>query len=177
MTKSLELGKNEFEARLTDARRFLEYFAEAKGAPVEEFTALELGTGWYPAVPIGLYLCGASEIRSFDIDSLLEGERLKRLLNYFCEADASGTLQRLLPQARRDRMEHLRSVAEDAGAEDPAAALAKLHIRAEVRDARNTGLKAGTIDLFFPTSCWNMSPRKCRRECSLNFTASENPAR
>ena len=29
-------------------------------SPAPGFTAYELGTGWFPIIPIGLYLCGAA---------------------------------------------------------------------------------------------------------------------
>src|SRR3954464_15279726 len=77
VTKSLNLGPGAFEARLNACRQYLDDFLELQPQCADSFTALELGTGWYPTVPIGLYLCGASEIWSYDIDALLRPERLK----------------------------------------------------------------------------------------------------
>ena len=149
VTKSLELSPGAFEAKMKDTRRFLEDFLEWRPEGAGGFTALELGTGWYPAAPIGLYLCGAREIWSFDIAPLLRRERLKLLLNYFSEFDAKGELRRWLPQIKPERMQVLISALKDIENETPETLLARFNIHALVRDARNTGLKAGTIDFFF----------------------------
>ena len=43
---------------------------------------LELGTGWFPVIPIALYLAGANEIISIDINPLINRQRfLETLVN------------------------------------------------------------------------------------------------
>ena len=158
VTKSLELGPGAFEAKIKETRRFLEDFLECKPECADGFTALELGTGWYPAVPIGLYLCGARDIWSFDVESLMRRERLKLLLNYFCECDAKGALRRWLPQIKPERMEVLVSALKNIESETPEMLLARFNIHAMVRDARNTGLKPGTIDFFFSNAVLEYVP-------------------
>jgi SAM-dependent methyltransferase len=149
VTKSLELGKGAFEARIIHAQRLLEDFRELRPECAEGFTVLEVGTGWYPAVVIGLYLCGAGEIWTFDIEPLLRREHLKQLLNYFCEYDVNGELARLLLGMRPERMKTLRAAVSEIERETPEAWLARFNIRAVVADARNTGLPEGTVDFFF----------------------------
>ena len=78
VTKSLGLSQGAFEYKLDCCRRYLEDFLAEHPGRLENFTAVELGTGWYPIAPIGLYLCGAKEIWSFDIDPLLSRERLRQ---------------------------------------------------------------------------------------------------
>src|SRR2546426_1180464 len=87
VTRSLQLGEGEFEWKLKMCRRYVEDFSQLRPQAASDFTALELGTGWYPIVPVGLYLCGASEVWTFDIDPLLRRDRLKVLLNRFREYD------------------------------------------------------------------------------------------
>jgi hypothetical protein len=158
VTKSLELGPGAFEAKIKETRRFLEDFLECRTECADGFTALELGTGWYPAVPIGLYLCGARDIWSFDIESLLRRERLKLLLNYFCESDAQGALRRWLPQIKPERMEVLVSALKNIEGETAESLLTRFNIHALVRDARNTGLKPGTVDFFFSNAALEYVP-------------------
>ena len=46
-------------------------------------TFLELGTGWFPVIPIALHLAGASKITSVDISSLVSEERMQLTIAKF----------------------------------------------------------------------------------------------
>src|SRR5215470_12286918 len=78
VTRSLELTPERFEARLDYCRIHVENYTEARPNSPAGFSVLEVGTGWYPVVPIGLFLCGAGPIQTFDIDPLLRMDRLTR---------------------------------------------------------------------------------------------------
>ena len=90
VTKSLEIDRGGFEQRLDFCRRHLEHFLELQPMRAENFSVLELGTGWFPIVPVGLYLCGASEIWTFDIVPLLRSSRMKLR----CSSAFSGRFRR-----------------------------------------------------------------------------------
>ena len=62
VTKGYYPSRESFEAKLNCCRQHLDYYLRFSPAPKSEFAVLELGTGWWPIVPLGLYLCGASEI-------------------------------------------------------------------------------------------------------------------
>jgi hypothetical protein len=157
MTKSLDLSPGAFEARLNACRSCLEnYFENNPGK--EGFSAFELGTGWYPTVPIGFYLCGASKVWCFDIDPLLRASRLKVLLQFFCEYDRSGALKKHLPWVKPDRIQRLHEIMAAADTESPENLLQKLNIQVMVRDAQVTGLEVETIDLFFSYSVLEYIP-------------------
>jgi len=155
----LDLGPGEFEARLGTCRRCLDHLITLRPSCEAEFTALELGTGWYPTVPIGLYLCGASRIWSFDIEPLLRLERLNVLLNYFCDYHRRGRLQQFLPRLRPDRIARLVETLESTDHEsEPGSLLERFNIRVHVQDARHTTLAANSIDLFFSYSVLEYIP-------------------
>src|SRR6266404_6826830 len=67
LSRSLDLPKEQFEMRLDYCRRHLEAFLETRPAISGHWRVVELGTGWFPTVPVGLYLCGAAEIWTFGI--------------------------------------------------------------------------------------------------------------
>src|SRR5256885_2234136 len=71
VTRSIDLSEKAFEGKLEEADRFLQRFRRHQPLAPDSFTAFEIGTGWYPTLPIAFYLCGASEIHTFDIASLL----------------------------------------------------------------------------------------------------------
>src|ERR1051325_10025252 len=69
VTKGVFLTEVYFEDRLTHAVNHLKGYQKLSDKKVPA-KALELGTGWYPVVPITLFLCGADEIHSIDIAEL-----------------------------------------------------------------------------------------------------------
>lgn len=109
---------------------------------------LELGTGWYPVVPVALYLSGASEVYTFDITPHLTSERIQDVLRMFSDYAKRGTLKSFLPRLRLERLDALDAVIGQAKVEDGLALLEKLNIHALVRDAQHTGLPPGSVDLF-----------------------------
>ncbi len=157
VTHSLELPAVQFEARLNCCRQHLEnYRKAASGIPA---VAMEVGSGWFPLVPLGLWLCGVEEVWTFDIEPLLSTETLKKTLSELLRALENGTLARLLPEARAERLRILRGLTSSAGAEKPAAVLARLHIHARVQGAQETGIPANKVDLFFSTGVLEYIPR------------------
>jgi hypothetical protein len=174
-TKSLGFGPGPFESRLDYCRRYFEDFLVVRPECAGGFTVLELGTGWYPTIPLGLYLCGASEIWCFDISPLLRRERLKALLDCFCEYDHESKLQKFLPAVRPERMARLRKVAQDVESETPEALLEKLNIHVLVRDAQDTGLPAKSVDLFFSCGVRQHIPAPVQMKINAEFLRLASP--
>ena len=159
VTRSLDLSPARFELRLNYCRRHLENFAKAAPATSPNFSALELGTGWYPVVPVGLYLCGAEAVWTFDIAPLLRRARVEQMLQLFVEYDRRGILSQWLPQARRERLARLHEVLAATTAADTAESMLEaMNIHARVADAQSTGLPDGSIDLFVSTSVLEYVP-------------------
>jgi hypothetical protein len=175
VTKSLSLARGEFEGRLNSCRQYLDDFLQWNPEGEQGFSALELGTGWYPTVPIGLYLCGASEIWSFDIEPLLRRDRLKVLLNFFLEYDQNGSLQKFLPRLRPDRTNQLRQVAGKIDTLTPEELLAGLNIHVRIRDARATELPPKSVDLFFSYSVLEYIPAAIQLELYAKFRRLASP--
>jgi hypothetical protein len=112
-------------------------------------TILELGTGWYPIIPVGMYLCGASLIRTIDVVALLKRRYVSEVLRLFARYAAEGLLRHHLPWVREDRLAVLNDVLALARSGGTATELLRrLHIVPEVCDARHCGLADASIDLF-----------------------------
>ena len=111
---------------------------------------LELGTGWHAVFPVAMFLAGAEEIWTWDIERLLTRHRLQQALNHFLSRDRNNRLSELFPQARPERVAQL-SAAAARDWSDPYALLRQLNVRAMVGDARHSGLPEGTIDLIAST--------------------------
>src|SRR5260370_38310029 len=87
LAHSLDLTKESFEASLRNCENHLEQL-ESLGSQATSgggFSAFELGTGWFPTVPIGFFLRGAREVWSWDIVPFLTHDRLKDTVRRFLE--------------------------------------------------------------------------------------------
>lgn len=148
ITKSLDLNATKFENKLMQCKEHMENYLATIPVGKSSFSVLELGTGWLPIIPIGLYICGASKIWTVDKISLLHSSRVREVLTVFIEYAQNGSLVKILPWIHDSRVFKLKSVLEDKSLSSPAQILERLKIYTVVSDARNTGLKPSTIDLF-----------------------------
>src|ERR1051326_4369149 len=102
-SRTLSLPAHEFEAKLADCRKQLENYRSH--SPFGSFRAFELGTGWFPIVPVGMFLCGASCVTTCDIEPLLQSRRVRRVLEFFMEYASTGKLNSLLPGWMPERLD------------------------------------------------------------------------
>lgn len=96
VTGSLALSQAGFESKLSQCRHHLTSF-RTFGAGRVPSTALELGTGWYPIVPIGLALAGAERVVTVDVSPLLDRERVAQVVGRYRAALEAGDLRAALP--------------------------------------------------------------------------------
>ncbi len=76
VTKGLRLDDEHFGYKLRHAKDHLSYFNEWSDVEIGCAKVLELGTGWYPVIPIYLWLHGANEIHTMDLRKWTSTERL-----------------------------------------------------------------------------------------------------
>ncbi len=148
VTRGLFLKPSAFEDKVIAARTFLDHYTSVSRSPVSHPKILELGTGWFPVVPLSFFLCGSEEIWTFDINPLLEEITLAQTVQYFLDAEREGRLALLLPNLSPERMGRLRDWAGRRGSLSPKEALKQLNIHLVIGDARKTGLPDGSIDFF-----------------------------
>jgi hypothetical protein len=151
VTKGYYPSRKTFEAKLKCCGQHLDHYLKHRPTQRTGFTALELGTGSWPIVPLGLYLCGASEIWTYDLVPVLRSDTLRHTLRLFSELGRDGSLNRILPAIRNERFAHLEELMEDIGEEPPIKGLRRLSIHLRLGDARSTTLPAASIDLIFST--------------------------
>ena len=133
VTKSTTLTDAMVEQRLGWAVMHLEAF-DRHGGSREGFRAVELGSGWYPIVPLALFLAGADEVAMVDLEDLTRPELVVQAIDQLVAAADDGRLVELGPidPGRVDRLRALRPRVE----RDHAAALAELGLRITPGDAR-----------------------------------------
>jgi hypothetical protein len=175
VSKSINLGTQQFEQRVEYCRRNLEHFLGVRPQGAQNFSVLELGTGWHPVVPVGLFLCGASRIWTIDIAPHLKSARVERTLRLFADYAERGTLQRLLPGTRPERVTKLKKALEGASRKNLEAMLEELNTSILVRDAQKTGLPPGSVDLFVSISVLEYIPRPVLANMLAEFERIARP--
>jgi hypothetical protein len=145
---SLELTDERFDCSLRNCRYHLDQFQRYRSTTSANFSVFEIGTGWFAVVPIGLFLCGATKVWTWDIAPLLKLDRLKLAIRRFLELEQAGLLREHL-SPRSERITLLREVMELSGpAKGPAQLLEKLGIHYRIGNARSTELPAQSVDLI-----------------------------
>ena len=139
----------EFRSKVAASQRHFDYYREYSTDPQEAFTVLEVGTGWFPIIPIGLHLCGASEIWTYDIVRLLRPDTFRIILDHYCQFARSGELRSILSAAREERVAWLVDLASAHRGLGPVEFLERLNIHAIVGDVLQSGLAGGSIDFVF----------------------------
>ena len=145
VTKGVFLSDTYFEDRLEHARNHIAAWERySDGTPLRE--TLELGAGWYPVVPIALFLYGAEHVRTVDVTLLTNAQHIRTTIKKLVEYADQGKLSRYL-NCQPERLEQLRALAKQSellGLEQLAQAL---RIDYLVQDARQLSLEPDTIDL------------------------------
>lgn len=138
-TRSLVLTDERFSGKWVQACR---HIANA-GSTTPPRCVVELGTGWYPTVPIGLALQGVQRVITIDLEPLFDRQRTLEVLRRYQDFAASGRIElsstagRLLDEALKDS--HGRTAVE---------LLRSMGVESQQIDARDTGLPEGSVDLF-----------------------------
>jgi len=145
VTKGVRLSDAYFQDRLTHLRQHLNSYATYKGGAPAGASVLELGTGWYPVVPIGLFLAGAGQVLSVDISPLTDRERILTTLRQYQRARQRRVAGLPENEARWSVLERILANPEAF----PEERLFKaLHFDYQVVDARALPLAANSIDLI-----------------------------
>lgn len=174
VTQSVALNDAGFEEKLERVPRHLANYAAATGRTEPPQSAFELGTGWYPVVPVALAIAGIERVVSLDIKPLADGARVRRVLECFAEYRDAGKLRELLPSASQERLDRLDQC---LGTElrDPKALLAPLGVKLEIKDARATGRPGESFDLLVSNNTLEHIPADALGQITREFARLAKP--
>ena len=144
------LGRRQLEGKWGQVQRHVR-FAEEAGRPVGGLTVLELGTGTFPLVPVGLFLAGAREVCSIDIDQLYTASTVRETLSAYVSAVEDGVVS-----TGTERLAQLREAVSLAA--EPTKALRSLGIHASIADARALTLPSGSLDFVISNNTFEHIP-------------------
>lgn len=146
VTKGVYLKDNYFYDRLDHAKNHIESYQKYSNKSMPN-VSLEIGTGWYPVVPISFFLIGTSKIYSVDVTFLTSKERIKTTLKKFVESYEGNQLQKyitIIPE-KYEIIENLLSNYESFSLEE---ILKGLHLNYLIEDARKLSLESGSVDFI-----------------------------
>jgi len=146
ITKGVYLTDEYFTDRLTHAKHHLEAFEQFSAATTLENT-LEIGTGWYPVVPISLFLYGAHQIYSDDIYPLCNKKHIITTIKKFIEFNKNGALKNYIT-IKPDRFKLLEDILEKEADLSFSDITTQLHIKLLLEDARHLSLSNESINLI-----------------------------
>ncbi|MEO5569815.1 MAG: class I SAM-dependent methyltransferase [Bacteroidia bacterium] len=148
VTKGLFLTDIYFEDRLIHASNHLKGYQKLSGKNIPA-KALELGTGWYPVVPITLFLCGADEIHSIDVAELTNKDFLITTLVKYVHYLNNPSKKKLftgLPLINI-RIKILNELLTKKDSTSLNEMLSSLNLKYKVTDATKTDYPSGYFDL------------------------------
>ncbi|MBK6932972.1 MAG: class I SAM-dependent methyltransferase [Saprospirales bacterium] len=146
VTQGVQLSDAYFEDRLEHARQHITAWERYAGGAPPRYT-LELGTGWYPVVPVALFLYGAEDIRTVDVTLLTDARHIHTTIKKFVACADAGKLESFLHYVP-ERMKTLRQLAAPGDPPGMEALTRALHIRYVVGDARRLPVDAASVDLI-----------------------------
>lgn len=146
VTRGVHLSDEYFEGRLDHAREHYKYFR--KYSSIEKYSHLEIGTGWYPVVPLGMFLQGADSVTTIDLVRFTNEERFRTTVRKYYDYHQVGKLSAFLPSLQPDRLNVLLQEIENPTCSSLGAFLEKFRIEYHVGDARKIPLNDASFDLI-----------------------------
>jgi hypothetical protein len=146
VTKGVYLNDEYFYDRLSHATSHLSAFSKywEKAAPA---SSLEIGTGWYPIVPLAFFLSGTDKIYSVDISMLTNKERLKTTFDRFMDCQKAAKLKdyiKVLP----DRWAIFTEIYDQYDKLNFEEILKKINLIYLIEDARKLSLPDNSVELI-----------------------------
>jgi len=175
VTHGVKLDRSGFEYKLTQCRAHIENYLKLNSKLSTPWVALEVGTGWHPVVPIGLYLCGASRVWTIDKASLLRPKSVRDTLNLFVAYAENRDLMKILPWAAAERILNIKQVMKNFRGNHVSDILQGLNIYPLVLDARSTGLESASVNLFVSNNTLEHIPEHIIFDIFLEFKRVASP--
>jgi SAM-dependent methyltransferase len=137
---------------------FAEYFRELGLSPAG-LDILEIGTGWFPTLPVCFYLAGARSCHTFDLHSNLNWQMTRRMLRRL-----EVHLAAIAAASRRDLASVTEAYQRLLQANSIEVFLEQSNIRYHApADATQTGFEAGSVDVVFSNSVLEHVPAEVIR--------------
>jgi len=168
VTGAVHLTDEHFGIKLQHGRDHFQSFRTYSG--VQSGTIiLELGTGWYPIVPILFYLTSSGNVISVDIHNWLTLETQLKTFGKMEEWRERGLMDDLVPFINEKRWEKMLFVLHNPSVFSTDRINEMIGLTPMIQDARNLPLKVDTIDFICSNNTFEHVPEKVLRDILVEF--------
>jgi SAM-dependent methyltransferase len=156
VTIGKELSYAFVEDRLMHAARHVQACERFHKRPLWEIEVLEIGTGWYPIVPIALFLMGANAIETTDIRQLYNRTALAQALRAVLRLHTQDRLRALLHTYDANRIAQLKQALQATSTQ---AALELLQIQSTICSYDQMAIAANSKDMVISNNTLQYFPK------------------
>lgn len=146
ITKGVRLSDDYFLDKLIHFKHHQKFAKQYLGT-LNQKQIFELGTGWYPVIPIAFFLNEVAAIKTVDIAGLLSKRGLIQTIEKFVAYHQSGQLTSVLDY-HKDKIKKLEELLEQAPNLELIALLNHLKVDYIIGDAAEIKADAATFDLL-----------------------------
>tara|TARA_Y100001934_G_C12316711_1_gene757876 strand:- start:268 stop:1185 length:918 start_codon:yes stop_codon:yes gene_type:complete len=165
ITKGVHLSDSYFSDKLMHAEDHLRFYS--KNHSLTGIRTLELGTGWYPVVPISLYLAGAESVSTIDLSRLMNQEALVATVQKFQAWIKADKLKPFKEFWREDRLQQLMIL--EADKLDFESLLLAFNLDYRVGDARHLTDADASFDLIHSNNVFEHIYPQILKEILVEF--------
>jgi ubiquinone/menaquinone biosynthesis C-methylase UbiE len=147
VTKGVVLSDDYFFDKLIHVKKHLEYYKKLKSNANPQ-KCFELGTGWYPVIPVALFLTGAAEIVTTDITPLSGKQKFITTIEKFLVLKNQNKAEFEYLFADKNKVAVLTGILEQQNQLSFEQIQEKLHIKYIKQDARKLDFPKGYFDFI-----------------------------
>ncbi len=159
VTKGVNLSDEYFGYKINHASDHLRFFKKYAAKNIKDCIVLELGTGWYPIIPIAFFLNDLEQINSIDISDWMTNENIMITCQKFLEWRNEDKLDRYLNYINESKWKTIEELSKQNGLElDKMCEM--IYLKRWVGDARKTDFKNNSIDLICSNNTFEHIPEE-----------------
>ena len=147
ITKAVKLSDEHFNWKVNHAKDHINHFC-FNGGTINNKIVVELGTGWYPIIPIAMFLNGAKKVISYDIQNWLTKDTIITSIERLVQAKNNGSLPIELSADSFKRWSVLTQIVAEKDEIELNEMKSRLLFETKIQDARSSGLPNESIDLI-----------------------------
>jgi SAM-dependent methyltransferase len=162
ITKGVRLSDEYFGLKLEHANDHIKFLnalsKESKDRPPPEKLIFELGTGWYPIIPLVFYLTKTGRVISADLQSWLRKKGIRETMDKFIEWNDSQKLKGFDFKIDPDRWSELSDMSENFERLSFSSIKERIGLKCIVGDARNLDITNKSIDFICSNNTFEHIP-------------------
>lgn len=148
VTGGIELSEEYWGYKIAHARDHINFYKNYDKNGLKGKTALELGTGWYPIIPVCLFLSNVEKVISIDIQSWMTKSFQIKAIEKIVAFRKKGQLENYLSEINEERWDILEGILTNSKDLTKDEINRIICLETVLKDARKTGLPDKSIDFI-----------------------------